>query len=101
VTVVDSESVLFALLGSGGEVAETCAVFVIVPFLVGFTAIVTVTVPPAATLPSAHVTNRFAGLTVHDPCVVVAEPKPAFLGNVSVRVTPEATSGPSFVTVTV
>jgi hypothetical protein len=101
VTVVFSESELFALFGSGGDVAATVAVFVIVPFCVGFTLIVTVTVAPAAMLPRVHVTSRFAGLTVHVPCVVVADPNPAFFGNVSFNVTPEATSGPSFVTRTV
>jgi hypothetical protein len=90
VTVVLSLDELFAVLGSTGDVAATEALFVIVPFEVGFTTIVTVAVAPPDRLPRPHVTTLFAGFTLQLPWLVLADPKPAFFGRLSVTVTPVA-----------
>ena len=98
--MVTAVPVLLVRLGSGSsEVAV--AVFVSLPFTVGFTTTITVACDPLARLPIAHVTNLFCGFKVQLPWEVVADPKPAFLGNVSVRTTPLAEAGPPFVTVIV
>jgi hypothetical protein len=75
-------------------VAVTLTVFEMVPFTLGFTTIVTVSVLPFDRVPKLHVTSCFLGFRVHVPDVAVADPKPAFLGKLSVRVTPVAESGP-------
>jgi hypothetical protein len=64
--------------------------FVLVPFVVGFTTIVTVAVAPPGRLPRLHVTTRFSGFALQLPWLVLAAPKPAFFGRLSVRVTPVA-----------
>ena len=92
---------LFAVFGSDGDVDATETVFVICPFFVGLTLIVTVTVPPLAIVPRLHETVAFSGFSEHVPWVVDVEPYPAFLGSWSVAVTPVAASGPLFVTFTV
>src|SRR5688500_12413067 len=94
-TVVSSASLLFAVSVSG-LCADTSTVFVMVPFLVGLTSMTTVTVSPAVMLPMVHTTVRRC--TAQVPFVVEADPKPAFLGNMSVRTTPVAVDGPWLVT---
>jgi hypothetical protein len=89
-TVVFALEVLLPVLGSGGDAAATEAAFVIVPFNVGFTTIVTFAVLPPGRLPRAHVTIRFSGFALQLPWVVTADPNPAFLGKLSVSVTPVA-----------
>ena len=89
---------MLLVLGSGGDVAVTDAVFVIVPLVGDLTTIVTVAELPLAMPPSVQVTVPLDGLAVQDPAVVVAEAKPAFLGSWSVMVTPVAAEGPLFVT---
>src|SRR5437867_2908937 len=97
-TAVCAVAVLFAVFGSGGEVALTVAVLVIVPLLVGLTTIVLVTVAPLAMVPRSHVTVDFDGFAVQPG---LADAKPAFFGRLSVTVTPVAAFGPLFVTVIV
>ena len=96
--MVVAVAVLFAVFGSGGELALTVALFVIVPLLVGFTAIVFVTVAPLATVPRSHVTIDLDGFAVQPE---LANAKPAFFGSVSFTVTPVAALGPLLVTVKV
>jgi hypothetical protein len=92
-------AVLFAVFGSDGDRSATVTVFVIVPFWVGFTTIVTVAVAPLAKVPRLQVTPVFVRVQV--PCVVETEPKPVVFGSVSDKVTPVAESGPLLVTTTV
>ena len=73
-TVVVAVAVLFVVLGSVGEVRVAEAMFVIVPLLVGFTMRVIVTDAPLAIVPTVQATAFFDGLSVQDPCVVVADP---------------------------
>ena len=91
-------ALLLLVFGSGGDVALTDAVFVIVPLVGDLTTIVIVAELPLTMLPSAQVTSDLDGLAVHDPVVVVAEANPAFLGSWSFMVTPLAVEGPLFVT---
>ena len=63
-------AVLLAVFGSGGDVADAVAVFVIWPFLFGFTMIVTVTVAPLAMVPRLHPTSVLLGFSEQLPCVV-------------------------------
>jgi hypothetical protein len=100
-TVVVTLLVLFPETGSLGDVALTEAVFVKLPFVVGFSVRVTVTVPPLAMVPMSHTTSRECGLGAHVPCVEVTEPSPVFFGMVSVRETPLAADGPLLVTLIV
>jgi hypothetical protein len=90
VTVVLALEELLATFGSGGDAAVTEATFVIVPFNVGFTTIVTFAVLPPERLPRAQVTIRLSGFTPQLPWVVTADPNPAFFGKLSVSVTPVA-----------
>ena len=78
-TTVVAVAELFEVFESPGALAV--AVFVIVPFCVGLTTIVTVADAPSAIAPRLQVTVRFAGFRLQLPCVVDAEPKPAFLGS--------------------
>jgi hypothetical protein len=73
--------VLLAVSGSGGLAACTVTTFVMVPFLVGFTLMVMVTVSPRARVPKVQVTTRFWGLSKQAPFVVDTDPNPAFLGS--------------------
>ena len=97
-TVVVAVALLLLVFGSGGDVALTEAVFVIVPLVGDLTTIVIVAELPLATVPSAQLTIDLDGLAVHDPAVVVAEANPAFFGSWSFIVTPLAAEGPLFVT---
>jgi len=97
-TVVVAVAVLLLVFGSGGDVALTEAVFVIVPLVGDLTTMVIVAELPLAMLPSEQVTSDLDGLAVHDPAVVVAEANPAFLGSWSFIVTPVAEEGPLFLT---
>ena len=67
------------------------------------TTIVTVAEPPEAIVPSEHVTGPVppTGGVVHEPWLDEAEAKVVPAGVWSVTVTPEASSGPAFETVTV
>ena len=96
--MVVAVAVLLAVFGSGGDAALTLAVFVIVPFLVGLTVIVTVRVAPLAIVPRSQVTRDFDGFAVQ---LALADAKPAFFGKVSVTDTPVALLGPLFVTMIV
>jgi hypothetical protein len=100
-TVVFSVSELFWLLGSAGEAAETVALFFSVPFALGLAMIVTVAAAPLPIVPSEHVTVFLDGFDVHVPCEELAELKPAFLGSVSLTVTPVAAAGRLFLTASV
>src|SRR5437764_8042627 len=82
-TVVVAVALLFALFWSVC-VAETVAVFVIVPFWVGLTTIVTVSRSPLCNVPRLHVTTFLC--LVHVPFVVLTEPKPALFGRLSTKV---------------
>ena len=73
-TVVVAVAVLFAVLGSVGDVAATDAVFVIVPLLVGFTMTVMVTDAPFAMVPMTQLTTFLDGLIAHDPWVAADDP---------------------------
>src|SRR5918912_3349107 len=70
-TVVVTLEVLFAWLGSVGDVEVTDAVSTAAPFAVGLTVTVIVTVAPAARLPSEHVTMPFAAVQL--PWLVVED----------------------------
>ena len=63
---------------------------------VGVTTIVTVAVPPEASVPRLQVTVPDASAQV--PCVVEAETKFSVAGTTSVTVTPVASFGPKFLT---
>src|SRR5438046_756502 len=93
-TVVVAVAVLLLVFGSGGDVALTEAVFVIVPLVGDLTTMVIVAELPLAMLPSAQVTSDLDGLAVQEPAVVDAEANPAFLGSWSFMVTPLAAEGP-------
>ena len=86
--------VLFPETGSFGDVAATEAVLVKVPFVVGFSVRLTVTVAALDMLPMVHTTTCECGLGAQVPCVELAEPNPVFFGMVSVTVTPLAVDGP-------
>jgi hypothetical protein len=96
-TVVVAVAVLFAVFGSVGDAAETVTVFVMVPFWVGLTTMVAVSVAPFANVLQVQVTVIFDRVHV-PPWVALAEPKPVLLGSVSINVTVLAVSGPLFVT---
>jgi hypothetical protein len=64
-TVVLWVAVLFAVFGSVGDVSATATVFVIGPFWLGFTTMVTVAVAPLAKSPRLQVTPVF--VRVHVP----------------------------------
>ncbi len=98
-TVVVAVAVLFAVTGSGGDVDATVTVFVMTPFMVGLTTIVTVTVAALTIGPMLHVTPLL--LRTHVPCVVFTEPKPVVFGRASLSVTPLAEFGPLLCTVIV
>ena len=72
-TPVVAVAVLLLGFGSGGDVAVTDAVFVIVPFVGDLTTIVMVAEVPLAMSPSAQVTSALEGFAVQDPLVVAAE----------------------------
>ena len=74
-------------------VAETLAWLVIDPPEDGTTLMVTLAVPPVATVPSAHVTVPEASEQL--PWDGVAEVNVTPPGNVSVTVTPAALEGPA------
>lgn len=80
---------LFAL-GSVGDCACAVAVLVIVPRLVGFTTIVTVTVFRFGMLPKLQLTSRLVELKLQLPCVVATVLKLVAFGRVSNSVTPFA-----------
>src|SRR5205823_7501414 len=92
---------LLVEVGSPGAVSETVAVSVKLPFCVGLTTRVTVTVAPFPIVPMVQTTVCCFGFGVHVPCVELTVPNPAFLGRVSVTVTPWAASGPLLCTVIV
>jgi len=69
------------VFGSGGEEADTEAVFVIVPLVGDLTTIVTVAEPPLARLPRLQTTIDLEGFALQLPCVVAADAKPAFFGS--------------------
>jgi hypothetical protein len=60
-----------AVFGSEGDGAVTEAVFLIVPFIVGFTTIVTVAVAPPARLPRPHVTKLLSGFALQLPWLLL------------------------------
>jgi hypothetical protein len=93
--------VLFPETGSLGDVEATEAVFVKVPFVVGFSVRVTVTLPPFAMVPMLHTTTCECGVGAQLPCVELTEPNPVFFGIVSVIVTPLAVDGPLLLAVIV
>jgi hypothetical protein len=64
---VSNLNVLFSMFGSAGDVDATSTLFVMVPFLVGLTTILTVAVPPLAKVPRLQVTCAYAGFTVQVP----------------------------------
>jgi hypothetical protein len=96
--MVLTASWLFPATGSFGEAAVTETLFVMVPCEVGFTVMATVAVRLLASEPRLQVSRRFAGLRVQVPWVVLNVPYPAFLGRLSVSVTPMASAGPLLVT---
>jgi len=86
--VVLTLELLLLWIGSGGEVAVTIAVLVIVPFVVGFTEMLMVAVPVGGGLPAVggrsprlHTSIRFSGLSAQLPWLGDADPKPAFFGS--------------------
>src|SRR5438128_9954054 len=95
-TVVVAVAVLLLLTGSLGETEVTVAVFVMIPFWVGFTTMVTVAVARAANEPRLQVTTFLWRVQV--PWVVATDPNPVVFGSVSVSDTPVAESGPLFFT---
>jgi hypothetical protein len=95
---VFSEAVLLTSLGSIAGLA-TEAVFVINPAVLGVTTISTVAVAVFANVPTEQLTVPFNSEQV--PWLAVAEEKVTLGGSTSVTVTPDATSGPLFVTVSV
>ena len=100
-TLVVTPAVLFPETGSFGDVEATEAVLVKLPFVVGFSVRVTVTVPPFATVPTLHTTCCECGVGAQVPCVELTEPNPVFFGMVSVIVTPLAADGPLLLAVMV
>jgi hypothetical protein len=72
-----------------------------VPFFVGFSVRLTLTVLPFAIVPMLQTTSCECGFGAQLPCVELTEPNPVFLGMVSVAVTPFAVDGPLFLTVIV
>ena len=81
-----------------GDVADTVAVSVKSPFCVGFTTMVTIAPAPFATVPRLQTTNSCFGFGAQLPWLELADPKPAFLGKLSVTVTPLAGSPPPLCT---
>ena len=80
-TDVVAVALLLLVFGSGGDVAETDAVFVTVPLDGDLTTIVIVAELPLAIVPSEQLTIDFDGFAVHEPVVVDADAKPAFFGS--------------------
>ena len=87
--------------GSLGDVADTVAVSVKFPFCVGFTTMVTIAPAPFATVPRLQTTSSCYGFGAQLPWLVLADPNPAFLGRLSLTVTPVAASPPPLCTVIV
>src|SRR5207244_6693394 len=93
--------VLLFEFGSLGEVAETVAVSTKFPFCVGFTTMVTMASAPFAIVPRLQTTSSSFGFGAQLPWVELDDPNPAFLGKLSVTVTPVAASPPPSCTVIV
>ena len=104
-TVVDAEAV--SSLSAVTLLAVTFAASLTVPGLVAVTVMVTVTLAPAARVPTVQLTvpplvgGELPGLRVHEPWVAVAELKCALAGSVSMTVTPVASDPPVLVAVSV
>jgi hypothetical protein len=98
-TFVFTLLVLFPDIGSLGDVDVTIAVFVKMPFFVGFSIMLIVTVAPFDIVPMSQTTFCVCGLGAQVPCVELTEPNPVFFGMVSVTVTPLAACEPLFFTV--
>jgi hypothetical protein len=100
IAVVVVLAVLLVEFGSTGALAVTDAVSVSVPFVAGFTTIVIVADVPFPMFPRLQVTTVLLGFRLQLPLVLLTDPKPALLSNVSSRVTPVAVDGPLFLTMT-
>jgi hypothetical protein len=96
--VVCSESVLLLALGSAVE-ELTEAVLMMGPSDIGLTTISIMAESPFPIVPRLHVTMPLN--SPHEPLLGVAETKTTLGGSSSVAVTPEAASGPLFLTVSV
>jgi hypothetical protein len=102
--VVDAEAV--SSLSAVTLLAVTLALSLTVPGLVGLTVMVTVTLAPAARLPTVQLTVPplgfgEPGVRVHEPWVADAEPKCALAGRVSVITVPAALNPPVLVAISV
>jgi hypothetical protein len=91
--------VVLLLTAAGSDsVAVTLAVVVAVPAEVGITTVVSVVLSPDTSLVTMHVTTRFDDTQL--PWVIVLETTFTPDGNVCVRNTSDASSGPELLTCT-